>query len=1151
MPGNVIRKDVVQIGFEVDNDPVKEMQTTIDSLTGEAKKAGEALNAMGEPIKKGTDSADGMKRSFSGAADSMSNLLIAAGGYKVMQLVANTFRETTSAATEFESAVTGIYKTVDGTPEQLQGLSNAVRDMALSMPTDTTTIAGVMESAGQLGIATDNVENFAKTMIDLGNSTNLSADQAASSLAKFANVTGMSVDSYDNLGAAIVDLGNNFATTESDIVDMSSYLSSAATLAGFTETDILALSTAMSSVGINAEAGGSAMAQLITKMQTAVETGGASLEQFASIAGMTSQQFQQAFGANAVGALQSFIMGLNDVERNGASASVILQDMGLDGIRLSNAVKALASSGDLLTSTVNTANTAWEQNTALANEAEKRYSTLESKTIMMSNAANDLKIAVGNSLAPAMELGTDAATEFMKVLSGAADACPPLTAGIMGTVGTVGTAIGGFTTLAPAITAASTAFQAFDKTISLSKIGLVVGGISLAVGAIAALVTVFSDAEDAVEDYNGTLEECSEEIENTQAAHKKAIEMYGAESAAAKELEGQLDTLNKQYQKGGGAAADYIQRIDKSTEALQKIQKDYNDKISDINSNETAGFVMAAQLEAVSEKAIKTNSDLDMMSQYASYLNDTFECDIQVNYDTGELTGFDPNDITSQVEKIAKQNIAQTAVERITNADSIKEYGEAVKNAVEARNELSKMGAKLRQLNSPDFINTDGTDYAKLLDDYHALQTELDSYDSKIKSYESTVRNAYADMGNASGANSFLTNIKEEFADIHPVINSLSDLNYYIGETGTKTEEASGKIDTASSEIAKNLSVASAAYTELYAAAKESFEGQFGLFDEAQKSADATVSKFEEAQQSQLEYWQSYSENISYLSQYSAEELGMSETAFTHFKELIASGSPEAAGLVASMRETIENEGIDAVRSVGETMSQVYDEQEKAVVNTAEWGSGLKDAASLAVKNAVDAANSAAKGFTDAGTVAMDNFALGIRAGIGNAINAAQEVANNIQAVLGSIRVNIPSPTVNSASDAALRLSGEYASGTLNAAPGLALVGENGPELINFGGGEVVYTAEETKQILRQQTLFADLSAMRSIDTSLDTTYDTSYVSDERSYISNSNYSPSFVLNYTSNGGAENEQTVKTWIRDAIGEVFSDLSEENEPVWEV
>ena len=258
-----------------------------------------------------------------------------------------------SAAIEFESAVTGIYKTVDGTKEQLQGLSDAAMTLASQMPATSTEIAGVMEAAGQLGIATNNVASFAKTMIDLGESTNLTSDAAASMLAKFANVTQMDPSYYENLGSVIVDLGNNFATTEADIVNMSSYLASAGTLAGFTQTDILGLSAAMSSVGIEAEAGGSAMSKLITKMQVAVETGDGLID-FASTADMTAQQFADTFENNAVGALQAFITGLNDVERNGASASVILKEMDLDDIRLSNTIRALASSNGLMSSAVST-----------------------------------------------------------------------------------------------------------------------------------------------------------------------------------------------------------------------------------------------------------------------------------------------------------------------------------------------------------------------------------------------------------------------------------------------------------------------------------------------------------------------------------------------------------------------------------------------------------------------------------------------------------------------------------------------------------------------------------------------------------------------------------------------------------------------------
>ena len=165
-------------------------------------------------------------------------------------------------------------------------------------------------------------------MIDLGESTNLSSTEAASALAKFANATKMSASIYSNLGSVIVALGNNFATTESDIVSMSTRLAASGELAGLSQPQIMALATAMSSVGIEAEAGGSAMAKLLKQIHLAAELGGEKLNQFASVAGMTSSQFKQAFETDAVGALSAFIGGLNDTERNGKSAIAILDEMG-------------------------------------------------------------------------------------------------------------------------------------------------------------------------------------------------------------------------------------------------------------------------------------------------------------------------------------------------------------------------------------------------------------------------------------------------------------------------------------------------------------------------------------------------------------------------------------------------------------------------------------------------------------------------------------------------------------------------------------------------------------------------------------------------------------------------------------------------------
>lgn len=322
-----------------------------------------------------------------------------------------------TSAIEFESAFTGVEKTVDGTEQQMTELKQGIRDMAKEIPSSTTEISAVAEAAGQLGIKTEDILSFTKVMIDLGNSTNLSAEEAASALAKFANITNMSADNYSKLGATIVDLGNNFATTEADIVEMATRLAATGELAGLSQSQILALATAMSSVGIEAEAGGSAMSKLLKQIQVAVETGSDDLKSFANVAGMSSSEFKKAFEQDAVKALSAFISGLNDTERNGKSAIVILEEMGLTEVRLSNTVLSLANASNVMTSAIDTASTAWEDNTALTNEANKRYDTLESQIKITVNKLKDFAITIGNKLMPSISKVVDKIGDFTEWLS--------------------------------------------------------------------------------------------------------------------------------------------------------------------------------------------------------------------------------------------------------------------------------------------------------------------------------------------------------------------------------------------------------------------------------------------------------------------------------------------------------------------------------------------------------------------------------------------------------------------------------------------------------------------------------------------------------------------------------------------------------------
>ena len=326
------------------------------------------------------------------------------------------------AAIDYESAFAGVKKTVDETASvSYQKLSDGIRQMAKELPASAVEIANVAEVAGQLGIKTEDILSFSRTMIDMGESTNLSAEEAATAIAKIANIMGLTSDEYSRFGAAVVDLGNNFATTEKDIVEMTNRLAAGGKLAGLSTADILGLATAMSSVGIEAEAGGTAMTQTLTSIGNAValttKDSAEDLALIAKVAGTTSEEFQQAWKEKPTEALQSFIKGLQNAHEKGANMNAILMKLGMTGVRQSNMLKSLALASDKMGAAVQRSNQAWKDNTALTNEANKRYETTESQLKMFRNQLTDIAIEFGGPLVKALRSGLDAAKPWLSNLS--------------------------------------------------------------------------------------------------------------------------------------------------------------------------------------------------------------------------------------------------------------------------------------------------------------------------------------------------------------------------------------------------------------------------------------------------------------------------------------------------------------------------------------------------------------------------------------------------------------------------------------------------------------------------------------------------------------------------------------------------------------
>lgn len=355
----------------------------------------------------------GMKRTGASMAQVAGGAGLLRGGFTTPLIAAGAaVAGVAKASIDWESAWAGVTKTVDGSEAQMSALQDDLRGMARELPATHGEIAKVAEAAGQLGVGVEDVADFSRVMVDLGETTNLSADQAATSIARLTNIMGTAPDDVERLGSTLVDLGNNSATTEAEILVLGQRLAAAGNIAGLSESDVLAFAATLTSVGVNAEAGGTALSKTFTTIRDAVLNGGAALETFAEVAGVSAQQFADAFRADPAQAIALFIEGLGRMNAAGKSTTGVFEELQLTDQRLMRALLSTAEAGDLLSDSIELASDAWDENIALTEEAEKRYATTASRLSTSWNKIKDTAIDSGEPFADLFADLTEGAADF-------------------------------------------------------------------------------------------------------------------------------------------------------------------------------------------------------------------------------------------------------------------------------------------------------------------------------------------------------------------------------------------------------------------------------------------------------------------------------------------------------------------------------------------------------------------------------------------------------------------------------------------------------------------------------------------------------------------------------------------------------------------
>lgn len=323
-------------------------------------------------------------------------------------------------AIDFENSFAGVKKTVDATPEQLAKIKQGIIDLSTTgidgrgaIPQTATELNELAAAGGQLGISQENIIDFTEVMAQMGSATNLVGEEGAATLARFQNVMGVGQNEIRNIGSAIVDLGNHSATTESEIAEMALRMGKYGSSVRMSAADVLGYSAALSSLGIEAQMGGSAIGRTWLSVETAVASGGEGLTKFAKYSGKSAEEFKEQWNTDSSGAFNGLLKGLQSAE----NLTVALDDLGINNTQDIQAMMALVNGYDLVTESVNRSNTAYQENTALQEEFNAKNETTASKLANTKNNIIEAARSIGETMLPSIQDASTTVADFAKGLS--------------------------------------------------------------------------------------------------------------------------------------------------------------------------------------------------------------------------------------------------------------------------------------------------------------------------------------------------------------------------------------------------------------------------------------------------------------------------------------------------------------------------------------------------------------------------------------------------------------------------------------------------------------------------------------------------------------------------------------------------------------
>jgi len=308
------------------------------------------------------------------------------------------------AVRKFAGVEQGIIDVQKTTGLAFKDIKKDTFELSKALPVPIEKLLEISGAAGQLGVkGRDNIKSFTEAFAKLEVASNVAGEGGAKSIARILSVTGTAIKDVDRFSSTLVDLGNNAEASESEILGVANRVAGATARFDLGAVNVLGISTALKSLGKEAESSGSVMGKSFNAIDQAIRNGGKELTQLQEVTRMSGAELKKAFKEDATGVFKSMIDGLSRIEKSGGNTTQALSNMGLSGLRTNDILGTLIKKNDVLDKNLKRSSKAWKDNTALNAEFNAQTKTLNATFARISNAFTRLATVIGIRLKPAFE----------------------------------------------------------------------------------------------------------------------------------------------------------------------------------------------------------------------------------------------------------------------------------------------------------------------------------------------------------------------------------------------------------------------------------------------------------------------------------------------------------------------------------------------------------------------------------------------------------------------------------------------------------------------------------------------------------------------------------------------------------------------------